>query len=65
VLAKWLKDRRDRRLTLEEIKTYCRVVTAVQCTIALQEEIDALYPKAETQINRNSGWHMTRQGHHA
>ncbi len=52
VLAKWLKDRRDRRLTLEEIKTYCRVVTAIQRTIALQEEIDALYPEAEKQVVR-------------
>ncbi len=50
VLAKWLKDRRERSLTLEEIKTYCRVVTAIRRTIALQEEIDALYPEAETQI---------------
>ncbi len=50
VLAKWLKDRQERPLNLEEIKTYCRVVTAIQQTIALQEEIDALYPEAETQI---------------
>ena len=50
VLQKWLKDRRERRLTLEEIKTYCRVVTAIQRTIALQEEIDAMYPDAEKQI---------------
>jgi len=52
VLAKWLKDRRDRKLTLEEIKTYCRVVTAIQRTIALQEEIDALYPEAEKEVVR-------------
>jgi hypothetical protein len=50
VLAKWLKDRRERQLNLEEIKTYCRVVTAIQRTITLQEEIDALYPEAESQI---------------
>ncbi|MBN1842635.1 MAG: hypothetical protein JW883_10195 [Deltaproteobacteria bacterium] len=50
VLAKWLKDRRDRVLTLDEIKTYCRVVTAIQRTISLQEEIDALYPQTEAQI---------------
>ena len=50
VLAKWLKDRRDRVLSLEEIKTYCRIVTAIERTIAIQEEIDALYPKAESQI---------------
>ncbi|MCK4389053.1 MAG: N-6 DNA methylase [Desulfobacterales bacterium] len=50
VLAKWLKDRRDRVLSLEEIKTYCRIVTSIQRTIALQEEIDALYPQAEAKI---------------
>jgi len=50
VLAKWLKDRRDRVLSLQEIKTYCRIVTATQRTIALQEEIDALYSEAETDI---------------
>ena len=47
VLEKWLKDRKDRPLTLEEIKTYCRMVTAIQRTIALQEESDALYPEVE------------------
>jgi len=47
VLQKWLKDRKERQLTLEEIKTYCRIVTALQQTIAIQEEIDALYPKVE------------------
>ena len=50
VLAKWLKGRRDRRLTLEEVETYCRVVTAIRRTLALQEEIDGLYPEVETQI---------------
>jgi predicted helicase len=50
VLEKWLKDRRERRLSLDEIKTYCRVVTAIQCTIAVQEEIDALYPEAEKSL---------------
>jgi predicted helicase len=55
VLEKWLKDRQDRPLALEEIKTYCRVVTAIQRTIALQEEIDALYPEAEARIVRVEG----------
>jgi hypothetical protein len=50
VLEKWLKDRRERRLSLAEIKTYCRVVTAIRCTIALQEEIDALYPQVEKAL---------------
>lgn len=50
VLAKWLKDCRKRRLTVEEIKTYYRIVTALQKTIAVQEEIDALYPETEQAI---------------
>lgn len=50
VLEKWLKDRRDRQLTLDEIKTYCKVVTAIKRTIEIQEEIDALYPEAEADV---------------
>ena len=52
VLAKWLKDRNNRQLTMEEIKTFCRVVTAIKQTIALQEEIDALYAAAEEGVIR-------------
>ncbi|MBN1255837.1 MAG: N-6 DNA methylase [Deltaproteobacteria bacterium] len=50
VLEKWLKDRRERRLSLEESKTYCRIVTALHRTIAIQEEIDALYPEIEKKV---------------
>lgn len=46
---KWLKDRRERRLELEDIRTYCRIVTALQRTIELQQEVDALYPAAEAE----------------
>ncbi len=47
VCHKWLKDRQERQLSLEEIRTYCRVVTALARTIEIQEEIDARYPGAE------------------
>ncbi|MCD6416439.1 MAG: N-6 DNA methylase [Planctomycetes bacterium] len=50
VLHKWLKDRRERRLSLEEIKTYCRVVTAIRYTIDAQGEIDAAYPDVEVEV---------------
>jgi len=50
VAEKWLKDRKDRELGLKEIKTYCHIITAIQHTITLQEEIDALYPEAESEI---------------
>ncbi|MDY6839750.1 MAG: type ISP restriction/modification enzyme [Thermodesulfobacteriota bacterium] len=53
VLSKWLKDRKDRVLSLDEIKTYCRIVTAIQKTIEIQKEIDALYPDVEKKIIKN------------
>lgn len=50
VCHKWLKDRKDRCLSLEEIKTYCRIVTALAKTIAIQAQIDTLYPQAEKAL---------------
>ena len=47
VCDKWLKDRRDRRLDLDDIRTYCRMVTAIGLTLSIQEEIDGLYPHTE------------------
>lgn len=47
VLDKWLKDRRKRILNLDDIKHYCRVVTALAKTIEVQGEIDELYPGVE------------------
>jgi predicted helicase len=39
VLMKWLKDRKGRKLSLEEIQHYCRVATALSKTIEIQKEI--------------------------
>ncbi len=50
VLDKWLYDRRERVLSLEEIRHYCRVVTALRETIRLQEEIDAVYGGVEERL---------------
>ena len=47
VCEKWLKDRRERRLDLDDIRTFCRIVTALQLTIDVQREIDASYSEAE------------------
>lgn len=47
VLDKWLKDRKNRSLSLEDIRHYCRIVTALAKTIELQAEIDRIYPKLE------------------
>jgi len=40
------------QLNLEEIKTYCRVVTAIQHTIALQGEIDARVQKLRARLSK-------------
>ncbi len=50
VCSKWLKDRKGRRLSLEDIKHYCRVVTLLERTIEIQNEIDELYPDMEKNL---------------
>jgi len=50
VCHKWLKDRKDRCVSLEEIKTYCRIVTALSKTIEIQADIDKLYPQVEKTL---------------
>jgi hypothetical protein len=47
VCDKWLKDRKGRVLQLDDIKHYCRVVTALSRTIEVQREIDGLYGEVE------------------
>jgi len=50
VCHKWLKDRknRDKGLSADEIRTYCRIVTALAKTIEIQREIDELYSGVES-----------------
>ncbi len=50
VCDKWLKDRQERRLDLDDILDYCRIVTALGQTIALQAEVDTLYPLVEEEL---------------
>ncbi|MEW6213725.1 MAG: type ISP restriction/modification enzyme, partial [Nitrospirota bacterium] len=50
VCEKWLKDRKGRRLSLDDIKHYCKVVTALERTIKIQKEIDEIYPEVEKEI---------------
>lgn len=49
VCNKSLKDRKDRELSVAEIKQYCRIVTALQKTIEVQKSIDEIYPEVEKQ----------------
>lgn len=55
VCEKWLKDRKERTLTLSEIQTYCRIVTAIDKTIEVQKSIDDIYDKLELQLIQRGG----------
>ena len=44
---KWLKDRKKRLLSLDDIKHYCKIVTSLQKTIEVQKVIDNIYPEVE------------------
>lgn len=50
VLDKWLYERREKELTLEEIQHFCRVATTLEETILLQEEVDEVYPGVEKDL---------------
>jgi predicted helicase len=43
VMEKYLKDRKKRKLSLDEINHYMRVAEAIYLTIELQEKIDGVY----------------------
>ncbi|MFA5804354.1 MAG: type ISP restriction/modification enzyme [Melioribacteraceae bacterium] len=47
VCDKWLKDRKGRVLSSEEIQIYCKIITALSKTIEIQKEIDELYSGVE------------------
>jgi len=59
VLNKWLKDRKKRVLSLEEIQHYCRVATALGRTIEIQGKLDHIFPKMEENTIVIQG-HATR-----
>ncbi len=44
VLHKWLKDRKKRELSIDEVQHYAQVVAALQQTMRLMDEIDTLIP---------------------
>jgi len=44
VLSKWLKDRKGRLLTYDEVRHYQKIVVALKQTIRLMQEIDKIIP---------------------
>lgn len=53
VMHKWLKDRKERVLTLEDIQLYIKIAKALQLTIEFQKKIDKLYLKVEKKLIKN------------
>jgi len=54
VCDKWLKDRKERVLSLDEIQTYCRIVTAINKTIEIQKAIDQIYEDLERAMIKSN-----------
>jgi len=54
VCDKWLKDRKERILSLMETEQYCKIVTAISKTIEIQQEIDNLYQDVEIEVIENA-----------
>lgn len=50
VAEKWLKDRKGRQLSSEEVAHYCKVVTAISETIRIQATLDELFKEVETNL---------------
>jgi len=50
VCDKWLKDRKGKTLSLDDIKHYCKIATAIAHTIKIQKSIDEIYDKAEKEL---------------
>ena len=50
VCNKWLKDRKGKVLSLDDIKHYCKVATAIKHTINIQKSIDKIYNEAEKKL---------------
>ena len=50
VCNKWLKDRKGRKLSTEDIVHYCKVVTALRKTIQIQKSIDGIYDEVEKDL---------------
>lgn len=50
VAEKWLKDRKGRTLSSEEVVLYTKIITSISKTIEIQELLDDLFEKVESSI---------------
>jgi len=47
VMEKYLKDRKGRKLSLDEINHYMKVAKAIRLTIELQGKVDSIHAKID------------------
>ena len=45
-----MQERKGRILSLDDVKHYCKVATAVEHTINIQKSIDGIYNEAEKKL---------------
>jgi len=50
VLDKWLKDRKDKVLSSEDVNHYLKIIAALKLTIEAQKEIDELFGEVEKSL---------------
>ena len=50
VCLEWLRARKGLHLTLEDMRNYCQIVSALNKTLAIQKEIDDIYPAIEKKV---------------
>jgi predicted helicase len=50
VCDKWLKDRKDGVLSLNDVKHYCKIVTAIKKTLEIQKSIDEIFCNIEKTL---------------
>ena len=50
VAEKWLKDRKARELSSEEVAHYAKLITAISETIKIQKSLDHLFAEVETSL---------------
>ena len=50
VLDRFLGYRKKRKLSLNEIETYCKIVSSIKHTIKIMEKIDKLYDQVEKDL---------------
>lgn len=50
VCSKWLKDRKGKKLSANDMKHYCKIVTSLHKTIKIQKEIDGIYDEVEKDV---------------